>query len=165
MDGIYRVSQILGLFPLPSFPMSILLLVAPIYPSGAEAVADDALMSLWERAQVHGEDLVWRACADIEQVTDCLAGRQAASADLILMDVDADAIPETQVAPLRRALNALNVPLIEIHADSRAGDLATISPAHPSLVSVTTPGNPAAGYEMALSIGLRYLARNRQMAA
>ncbi|WP_448099234.1 hypothetical protein [Luteibacter yeojuensis] len=145
--------------------MSILLLVAPVHPQGTEAVADDALMGLWDRAQAQGEDLVWRACADIEQVTDCLAGREAASVDLVLLDVDADAIPEGQVAPLRRALNELSVPLIEIHADSRAGDLATISPAHPSLVSVTTPGNPAAGYEMALSIGLRYLARNRQMAA
>jgi hypothetical protein len=38
-------------------------------------------------------------------------------------------------------------------------------PGHPSLVSVVVPGNARAGYEMALSIGLKYLEPVAQLAA
>ncbi|QDE41315.1 hypothetical protein FIV34_20005 [Luteibacter pinisoli] len=145
--------------------MSILLVVAPMLANPLPPVANSTMMTLWDRAQAEGEDLLWRPCDDMGDVIRCLSCQGDAAADLILLDIDADAIAAPDIEPLRHALNACKVPVIEVHDDSREGDLARIAPGHASVVSITVPGDRNAGYGMALSVGLRYIAQQRRMAA
>ncbi|QWT19713.1 hypothetical protein KPL74_18425 [Bacillus sp. NP157] len=143
--------------------MSILLVVAAPDLDADAFVASEPMMQLWDRAQAAGEDLLWRPCRDVTDVAACLATPR--DVDLILLDMDPDAIDEPGTTLLRDALNASSIPLIEIHDGSREGDLARVSPGHASLVSITVPGNRIGGYGMALSVGLRYLATQRLRAA
>jgi len=143
--------------------MSILVITGPRGDAQATPLADAAMCRLWERAQSAGVDLCWRPCRDFAELGSCLgAGNDA---ELVLLDVDADGVPPSQVAGVREALSSLPVPYIEIHRDSREADASALAPGHPSLVSVVVPGNAAAGYDMALSIGLRYLALEARAAA
>jgi hypothetical protein len=144
-------------------PMSILVITGPRGNGMAAPLADAAMCRLWDRAQSAGIDLRWRPCGDFHELGCCLRGGN--DAELILLDVDADTVPPCDIAGLREALSALSVPYIEIHDDSREGDASALAPGHPALVSVVVPGNAAAGYDMALSIGLRYLAEGPRMAA
>lgn len=143
--------------------MSILVITGPHESGMAPPLADTAMCRLWERAQAVGVDLQWRPCGDYAEVTRSL--RAAHGADLVLLDLDADTVPAACEAGLREALMALPVPYIEIHGDSREGDASVLAPGHPALVSVVVPGDAGAGHEMALSIGLRYLAAERRVAA
>lgn len=145
--------------------MSILVITAPRHDAAHQVLADDAMWRMWERAQAAGVDLLWRPCADFVELTACLGRCPVDQAELVLLDVDADEVPAQDVAPLRDALAALSVPYIEMHGDSDASDASALAPGHPSLVSVVVPGNPMAGYDMALSIGLRYLSTTERMAA
>ena len=143
--------------------MSILVITGPRESGMAPPLADTAMCRLWERAQAVGVDLQWRPCGDYADVTRCL--RAAHGSELVLLDLDADAVPTTCEAGLREALMALPVPYIEIHDDSREGDASALAPGHPALVSVVVPGDAGACHDMALSIGLRYLAAERRVAA
>ncbi|MGF6493516.1 3-dehydroquinate dehydratase [Luteibacter sp. 621] len=143
--------------------MSILVITGPRNDMPAAPLADAAMCRLWERAQSAGIDLSWRPCRDFSELGHCL--RCGNNAELILLDVDADSVPACHVAGLRDALSALPVPYIEVHDDSRESDASVLAPGHPALVSVVVPGNAAAGYDMALSIGLRYLAEGARLAA
>jgi hypothetical protein len=143
--------------------MSILVITAPRADGVAPPMAATAMCRLWERAQTMGVDLQWRPCGDFSTLERCL--RCADGAELILLDLDADAVPAPSMAGLRDALMALPVPYIEIHDDSRDLDASTLAPGHPSLVSVVVPGDAEACHAMALSIGLRYLAAERRLAA
>ncbi|MET0256731.1 MAG: hypothetical protein ABWZ85_10680 [Luteibacter sp.] len=145
--------------------MSILVITAPRRSAAQDTLADDAMWRLWERAQAAGVDLLWRPCADFVELTGYLGRSPADHAELVLLDVDANEVPLQDVAPLRDALAALPVPYIEMHGDSDASDASALVPGHPSLVSVVVPGNPMAGYDMALSIGLRYLSTASRLAA
>ncbi|GAA0912488.1 hypothetical protein GCM10009552_27040 [Rothia nasimurium] len=120
---------------------------------------------LWERAQAAGMDLLWRPCNDFVELTGYLDRSLIDHAELVLLDVDAADVPEADVIPLRRALSSLDVPYIEIHDGSDEADASMLAPAHPSLVSVVVPGDAMAGYDMALSIGLRYLGAQARLAA
>ncbi|WP_331646503.1 hypothetical protein [Luteibacter sp.] len=143
--------------------MSILVITGPRDDVRVAPMADAAMCRLWERAQSAGVDLRWRPCRDFADMGNCL--RESNDAELVLLDVDADMVPAEQVPELRDALAALPVPYIEIHDDSRETDASVLVPGHPSLVSVVVPGNTVAGYDMALSIGLRYLALGMREAA
>jgi len=143
--------------------MSILVITGPRHDALTAPLVDAAMCRLWERAQAAGVDLCWRPCRDFTELRGCL--RAGEGAELVLLDVDADAVPERDVAGLRDALAALPVPYIEVHDDSREADASALVPGHPSLVSVVVPGDAAAGYDMALSIGLRYLAAGVRVAA
>ncbi|UPG87064.1 hypothetical protein L2Y94_06835 [Luteibacter aegosomatis] len=147
--------------------MSIVVITGPRHDatSSTTPLADDAMWKLWERAQAAGVDLLWRPCQDFVELTGHLDRSPVDRADLVLLDVDAAEIPESDVAPLRHALASLDVPYIEIHDGSDQSDASTLVPGHPSLVSVVVPGNAMAGYDMALSIGLRYLGANARLAA
>ncbi|UPG88892.1 hypothetical protein L2Y96_15990 [Luteibacter aegosomaticola] len=143
--------------------MSILVITGPCGDAQGAPLADAAMCRLWERAQSAGVDLCWRPCRDFAELGSCLSASN--DAELVLLDVDADMVPASQVACVREALSALPVPYIEIHDDSRETDACALAPGHPSLVSVVVPGDAAAGYDMALSIGLRYLAQGARAAA
>jgi hypothetical protein len=143
--------------------MSILVITGPRGDAHGAPLADAAMCRLWERAQAAGVDLCWRPCRDFAELGSCLSASN--DAELVLLDVDADTVPASQVACVREALSALPVPYIEIHDDSRETDASALAPGHPSLVSVVVPGDAAAGYDMALSIGLRYLAQGARAAA
>lgn len=143
--------------------MSILVITGPGADASTAPLADAAMCRLWERAQSAGVDLCWRPCRDFDDLGGYL--RAANDTELVLLDVDADTVPASMVAGLRDALAALPVPYIEIHDDSRETDASALVPGHPSLVSVVVPGNAAASYDMALAIGLRYLASGMRAAA
>jgi len=147
--------------------MSIVVITGPRHdvPSSSAPLAEGAMWKLWERAQAAGVDLLWRPCQDFVELTGHLGRSPVDHAELVLLDVDAAEIPESDVAPLRQALATLGVPYIEIHDGSDQADASMLVPGHPSLVSVVVPGNAMAGYDMALSIGLRYLGANVRMAA
>lgn len=136
--------------------MSILVITGPCPDASSAPLADATMCGLWERAQSAGVELRWRPCRDFADLGSQL--RASNDADLVLLDVDAARVPPDEVASVREALAALPVPYIEIHDDSREIDASDLAPGHPSLVSVVVPGNAAASYAMALSIGLRYLA-------
>lgn len=145
--------------------MSIVVITGPRDDAEVQAPEDDAMWQLWERAQVAGTDLLWRPCSDFAEMTGYLDRSSRDHAELVLLDIDANAIPAHDIAPLREALAALEVPYIEIHDHSDEGDASSLAPGHPSLVSVVVPGNARASYDMALSIGLRYLAKDIALAA
>jgi 3-dehydroquinate dehydratase len=145
--------------------MSIVVITGPRHDAVHATLADDAMWRLWERAQAAGVDLLWRPCHDFVELTGYLDRSIGDHAELVLLDVDANDVPAEDVAPLRDALAHLSVPYIEIHDDSDEADASGLVPGHPSLVSVVVPGNASAGYNMALSIGLRYLAEDARLAA
>jgi 3-dehydroquinate dehydratase len=145
--------------------MSIVVITGPRHGAAHATLADEAMCRLWDRAQAAGTDLLWRPCSDFHDVVMQLDHSPDDHAQLVLLDVDANDVPAHDVAPLRDALAALHVPYIEMHDDSDASDASALVPSHPSLVSVVVPGNTMAGYDMALSIGLRYLGRDVAMAA
>jgi hypothetical protein len=145
--------------------MSIVVITGPRHAAARTTLPDDAMWRLWERAQAAGVDLFWRPCADFVEMTGHLDRSDADHAELVLIDVDANDVPASDVAALRDSLSHLRVPYIEIHDHSDASDPSALVPGHPSLVSVVVPGNARAGYEMALSIGLKYLEPVAQLAA
>jgi hypothetical protein len=145
--------------------MSIVVITGPRHDAVETTLADDAMWRLWERAQAAGVDLLWRPCHDFVELTGYLDRSTGDHAELVLLDVDANDVPVEDVAALRDALAHLNVPYIEIHDGSDEADASALVPGHPSLVSVVVPGNAGAGYDMALSIGLRYLAEDARLAA
>ncbi|NII54418.1 hypothetical protein [Luteibacter sp. SG786] len=145
--------------------MSIVVITGPRTCAEQVTFTDDAMFRLWERAQAAGVDLLWRTCSDFNELTRHLGRSPSDHADLVLLDVDANDIPMQDMAPLRDALAVLDVPYIEVHDHSDASDASALAPGHPSLVSVVVPGNTMAGYDMALSIGLRYLADETRLAA
>jgi 3-dehydroquinate dehydratase len=145
--------------------MSIVVITSPRQHAEQATLADDAMWRLWERAQAAGVDLLWRPCNDFIEMTGYLGRSPGDHAELVLLDVDANDVPMQDVAPLRDALASLGVPYIEVHDHSDATDASALVPGHPSLVSVVVPGNTMAGYDMALSIGLRYLADGTRLAA
>jgi 3-dehydroquinate dehydratase len=145
--------------------MSIVVITGPRRCAAEATLADDAMFRLWDRAQAAGVDLLWRPCSDFNELTGYLGRSPSDHAELVLLDVDASDVPVQDVAPLRDALAVLDVPYIEVHAHSDASDASALVPGHPSLVSVVVPGDAVAGYEMALSIGLRYLAGEARLAA
>ncbi|KAG9590131.1 hypothetical protein KCV01_g11974, partial [Aureobasidium melanogenum] len=144
--------------------MSIVVITGPCQNQPTH-LAEGAMWRLWERAQAAGVDLLWRPCNDFIELTGHLDRSPIDHAELVLLDVDAADVPDADVVPLRRALAALDVPYIEIHDGSDETDASILVPGHPSLVSVVVPGNAMAGYDMALSIGLRYLDAQTRMAA
>lgn len=145
--------------------MSIVVITGPRPCAEQATLAEDAMFRLWERAQAAGVDLLWRPCIDFNELTGYLGRSPSDHADLVLLDIDANDVPAQDVAPLREALAVLDVPYIEVHDHSDASDASALVPGHPSLVSVVVPGNAMAGYDMALSIGLRYLADEARLAA
>jgi len=145
--------------------MSIVVITGPRHDAVHATLADDAMWRLWERAQAAGVDLLWRPCHDFVEMTGYLDRSPSDHAELVLLDVDANDIPPEDIAPLRDALAHLGVPYIEIHDGSDEADASGLVPGHPSLVNVVVPGNAGAGYNMALSIGLRYLAEDARLAA
>jgi len=142
--------------------MSIVVITGP-RPESEPPRADD-LCRLWERAQSTGVELVWRQCASVDELSRCLAA-PGNDAELIMLDMDAAAVPASAIDTMRDALSSLRVPYIEMHDESNAIDASTLAPGHPSLVSVVVPGNASAGYAMALSIGLRFLRHGEALAA
>ncbi|MET0937404.1 MAG: hypothetical protein ABWX83_15530 [Luteibacter sp.] len=145
--------------------MSIVVITGPRHVAAHAHGADDAMWRLWERAQAAGVDLLWRPCGDFTEMTGHIDRASIDHAELVLLDVDADEVPPADVAALRDSLAHLPVPYIEIHDHSDASDASALVPGHPSLVSVVVPGDADAGYAMALSIGLRFLAANERIAA
>lgn len=145
--------------------MSIVVITAPRHGPANATWADDAMWRLWERAQASGVELLWRPCRDFPELTGHIGRSLIDHADLVLIDVDANAVPDNDVGPLRDALAALPVPYIEVHDNSDASDASELVPGHPCLASVVVPGNTLASYDMALAIGLRYLSNERRLAA
>lgn len=145
--------------------MSIVVITAPRHGPANATWADDAMWRLWERAQAAGVDLLWRPCSDFPELTDHIGRSVIDHADLVLIDVDANAVPDNDVGPLRDALTALPVPYIEVHDDSDASDASELVPGHPCLASIVVPGNTMASFDMALAIGLRYLSNEPRLAA
>lgn len=145
--------------------MSIVVITGPRHDAVQATMADDAMWRLWERAQAAGIDLLWRPCHDFVELTGYLDRSADDRAELVLLDVDANDVPSEDVIALRDALAHLDAPYIEIHAGSDEADASTLVPGHSSLVSVVVPGDASAGYNMALSIGLRYLAEDARLAA
>lgn len=145
--------------------MSIVVITAPRHGPANATWADDAMWRLWERAQASGVDLLWRPCRDLLEFTGHIGRWATDHADLVLIDVDANDVPDGEVAPLRDALAALPVPYIEVHDHSDASDASELVPGHPCLASVVVPGNTMGSYDMALAIGLRYLSNEPRLAA
>ena len=143
--------------------MSIVAISGPHLPD-QPPLADARICRLWEKAQAAGMDFEWHPCADFAEVANCLASCNA-TAELVMLDVDAAELPDASAAPVRDALAALRAPYIEVHDRTGASDVSTLVPGHPSMVSVVIPGDPAAGYAMARTIGLRYLADTTRLAA
>ncbi|SEO62923.1 3-dehydroquinate dehydratase [Luteibacter sp. UNC138MFCol5.1] len=144
--------------------MSIVVITGPHAESDTPDPGSSAMCRLWERAQAAGVDLAWRRCDTFAQLSGCLEA-PGDDAELLLLDVDAEQLPSALVDPVRDALSALRVPYIEVHDRSAATDASSLAPGHPSLVSVVVPGNAIAGYDMALSIGLRFLKDATRLAA
>ncbi|MDF3981993.1 hypothetical protein P3W24_09815 [Luteibacter sp. PPL201] len=147
--------------------MSIVVITSPWRdaPRSPAPPAQDAMWRLWERAQAVGVDLLWHPCRDVAELTAHLARSPVEHAELVLLDIDAAAVPEEDKEPLRHALASLEAPYIEVHEGSDETDASALVPGHPSLVSVVVPGDACASYDMALSIGLRYLGAGRRLAA
>ncbi|WP_036111453.1 MULTISPECIES: hypothetical protein [Luteibacter] len=145
--------------------MSIVVITAPRHGPTNATCAEHAMWRLWERAQASGVDLLWRPCSDFPELTDHIGRSASDHADLVLIDVDANDVPDGDVAQLRDALAALPVPYIEVHDDSDASDASELVPGHPCLASVVVPGDTMASYDMALAIGLRYLSNEPRLAA
>jgi 3-dehydroquinate dehydratase II len=144
--------------------MSIVIITSPEAHRALDHV-DGTLCGLWEQAQASGHDLTWCRCSDYAEVTRCLDQCCVQAPELVLLDLDAAAVPDDVLPRLRNALCRMHSPYIEAHDDTDASDASGLAPGHASLASVTVPGDSARSYAMALSIGLRYLGAVSRMAA
>lgn len=132
--------------------MTIVMIQGPAEDGHAGLPADTVRAALNARARSAGQELVHYRCADAGQLVERLARIDSGSTDLILLD-PGSARPDPQV--LTPTLAHLQVPYIEIHADSHDRP-ASVLPAANACVAVVN-GYAAQSYTLAMSIALEQL--------
>jgi hypothetical protein len=130
--------------------MSLLIVQGPGIP------ADAVPPVLPARCAGHGVGKI--LCRDVAAMAAALRSAPALDAALVVIEPGELCASPSEAPSLRRTLDALAVPYIELHADSGMELDAWLHPQHAPMAVVVTPHDRARGYAMSLGIAARRLA-------
>ncbi len=135
--------------------MSIVIIRGPEFVASQSVrplVPDSVRDGLVARAAAAGKDLVFRTCRSEEELLDTLRRVREDRAELVLLDPGRCACASDAV---RRGLDGLSVPYIEVHDDEPQSPESLLGPCGPRLTWVN--GYAAHSYTLALAIALEHL--------